>query len=131
MLLTVLFVSSFTFSQIVTKNGERLEVKGKLNSSNILPLASGDSLNKSELVNVYRYLVELQKVRSDYAIELKKNLLLNQQNSAYQNQIELQSDMMRNLEVYAEQVKPEWWQSEYAIVAWVVGACALTFLITN
>jgi hypothetical protein len=39
--------------------------------------------------------------------------------------------MIKNLESYAEQVKPEWWQHEIAIVAWIAGACTLTYLITG
>ena len=127
MLLMVLFVSSAAFSQIVDKNGASL----KLVQPVFYDTLDNRELGVSELVQIYKYLVELQNVRSNYKVELKKNDYLNQQVSAYQNQLALKDDMNENLQAYAEQVKAKWYQSEYAIILYVVVAVVITYAVAN
>lgn len=137
MLLMVLSVSSLTHSQVVTKDGLRLEVKRETKNDQKTSLVSrlssldNSTLSKAELVGVYRYLVELEKVRSDYNLSLKQIDYFKQINGMQSNQLELKEDMIKNLESYAEQVKPEWWQSEIAIIAWIAGSVTLTYLIVK
>lgn len=137
MLLMVLSAGSFTNSQIKTKDGLRLEIKRKTENdqktSYVSRLSSLDNsaLSKAELVSAYRYLVELEKVRSDYKLSLKQIDYFKQINGMQSNQLELKEDMIKNLESYAEQVKPEWWQHEIAIIAWIAGSAALTYLIVK
>lgn len=132
MLLMGLFVSNAAYSQIIDKNGKQLVVSHQSSVGNeSIEQLNNEALNKTELVTVYRYLVELQKVKSNYNIELKKNDYLNQQITAYQNQLALKDDMNENLQAYAEQVKAKWWQSQYAIIAYVVGAIAITYAVGN
>ncbi len=120
--------------QIITKDGARLQmisVKGSMLNDSVHLTLNNEHLTLAEVTQGYFYLLELQKLRKDYLIENKKNSVLNQQINEYQNQLALKDDMIKNLESYAEQVKPEWWQHEIAIIAWIAGACALTYLITN
>lgn len=128
MLLMVLFVSNAAYSQIINKDGFQLKIN---NEKLTIEQLNNQSLSNAELVGVYKYLVELQKVRSDYLIENKKVDVLNKQVNAYQNQLALKDDMNQNLQAYAEQVKARWWQSEYAIIAWVTGSIVLTYLVTK
>lgn len=136
MLLMVLSAGSFTNSQIKTKDGKQLKIfnaqSSIINDKNIEHSTLNiEPLTKAELVGVYRYLVELEKVRSDYKLSLKQIDYLKQINGMQSNQLELKEDMIKNLESYAEQVKPEWWQSEIAIIAWIAGSAALTYLIVK
>lgn len=125
MLLMVLSAGSLTHSQVVTKDGLQLKIKPAIEQLN------NEALSKAELVGVYRYLVELEKVRSDYKLSLKQIDYFKQINGMQSNQLELKEDMIKNLESYAEQVKPEWWQHEIAIIAWIAGSAALTYLIVK
>lgn len=124
MLLMVLSVSNAAFCQLIDKSGNKLVIASETKQSD-------EPLSKSELVSVYKYLVELQTVRSNYNIEQKKNDYLNQQIAAYQNQLELKDDMNANLQAYAEQVKAKWYQSSYAILVYIVGAVAITYAVSN
>lgn len=129
MLLMALFVSRLAYSQVVTKDGLKLVIASGTKQS--VKQLDNQPLTKAELVSVYRYLVELEKVRSDYSISQKQIDYLKQINGMQSNQIELKEDMIKNLESYAEQVKPDWWQSEIAIIAWIAGAVTLTYLVVK
>ena len=122
-----LFVSNVLFCQVTDKNGNQLKNK----SDTAVEQLDNNPLAKSELVAVYRYLVELQKVRNNYLMETKKSDVYKLQISEYQNQLLLKDDMNANLKAYAEQVKPKWYQSEIAILAWVTGSIILTYAVVK